>query len=212
MSDIIGRDFYLKQPIKVIRLFGMVTFLKMLFSPGKTLLESVLQLQARRGIQAPGPLGRAYKISALIEFRVARIYKNLADKFSADKRVRDFFLELQREEEEHGRLMLLCLFTTRYTPRTSYMPGLYDIEVRTLMKKLRHFEKNISPLSLDEALRLTVDLEKGETNIIFDKLLKQAEHEATCLFVEEMEKAGGHSSSVPKRINALRKEVTKAGS
>ena len=210
MSDVIGRDFCLQQPIKVIRLFGITTFLKILFSPGKTLLETVLELHARRGIQMPGPLGRAYKISALIEFRVARIYKKLAEKFSGNKKVRDFFLELQREEEEHGRLMLLCLFTSKYTPGTSHTPGLYDPEVRTLMKRLRHFEKNISPLSLDEALRLTVDLERGETNIIFDKLIKQAEQEETCLFREEMEKAGSHSTSIPKRIKELREEVSRS--
>jgi len=208
VSDIIGRDFCLQQPSKIIRLFGLATFFKMLFSPGKTLLESVLELHARRGIQVPGPLGRAYRISALIEFRVARIYKRLAEKFNFNERARDFFLELHREEEEHGRLMLLCLFTTRYKPKASYMPGLYDTEVRTLMKKLRHFEKNITLLSLDEALRLTADLEKGEANIIFDKLLKQAEQKETFLFSEEMEKAGSHSISVPRRINELRKEVS----
>jgi len=207
VSDIIGRDFCLQQPVKVIRLFGIASFLKMLLSRRKTLLESVLELHSRRGIQTPGPLGRAYRISALMELRVARIYKKLAEKFSADKRIRNFFLELQGEEEEHGRLMLLCLFTARYTSKASYMPGLYDTEVRTFMKKLRHFEKNIVPLSLSEALQLTVELEKGEINIIFDKLLKQAEQEEPCLFREEMEKAVSHSTSVPIRIEKLRKEV-----
>lgn len=207
MSEVIGRDFCLQQPGKVIRLFGLVAFLKMLFSPGKTLLESLLEFHVRRGIQVPGPLGRAYKISALIEFRVARIYKKLAEKFKDNKKIREFFIELQCEEEEHGRLMILCLFTSSYTPDTSYVPSLSDPEIRALMKKLRHFEKNISPLSLEEALRLTLELERGETNIIFDKLLKQAEEEETCLFKEEMEKAGSHSASVPKRIKELKKEV-----
>lgn len=207
MNDIIGRDFCLQQPTRVIRLFGIVSFLKMFFSPGKTLLESVLELHRRRGVEVPGPLGRAYKISALIEFRVARIYGKLAEKFSANRNVKEFFLELKDEEEEHGRLMLLCLFTTNYTSGTSYIPGIRDPEIQELLKKLRHFEKNLKPLSLDEALRLTVDLEKGETNIIFDKLLKQSVQEETCIFMEEMEKAGSHITSVPRRIKELRERI-----
>jgi hypothetical protein len=84
-----------------------------------------------------------------------------------------------------------------------------DPEVRTLLRELRTHDRNVWRLSLDEALDLTEKLEASEINIIFDKLLKQAQNPQNRFFSSQLAKVEGHASAVPKRIKALRGELEK---
>lgn len=210
MGEIIGRDYCLKHPGQIIKLFGLGVFLGMLFCGKKTLLQRVTENYRSRGFPMPGHVGNAYRIAAMIEFRVSRVYARLAERFQGQGPVRDFFRELQEEELEHGRLMLLCLYTVGIKPSLQFIPSVRDPKVREITHWLRGIKRTVDDLTLEEALRLTEEIEAGEVNIIFDKLLKQTEEAESRLFQEEMRLLEGHATAVPQKIAELRR--TLAGS
>ena len=83
METIIDRDFCIKHPSRIIGLFGLDVYLGLLFNQRKSLLERLTEKYSAHGMPMPGPLGNAYKLSALFEFRVARIYQRMAERFRA---------------------------------------------------------------------------------------------------------------------------------
>jgi len=204
MQALIDRDYCLRHPVRIIRLFGPDVYLGMLLDPGKTLLERVVEKYQAHAVAAPGAIGNAYKCSALFEFRVARIYEAMARRFADHVEAAALFQQLSEEEMEHGRIMLTCLFQVTAGPNLAYMPSVRDPEVRDALRKLRDIAKRVPEMTLDEALETTADLERGEVNIIFGRLLGQVDRAQLALFVEHLSGAQSHSESVPRRIEALK--------
>ena len=207
MSTIIDRDYCLKNPMTIIKLFGFDVFLGMVFDKKKSLLERLTEHYAAHDYPLPGNIGDAYKLSALLEYRMARIYSGFAKKFHDNEEARQLFDELQQEEREHGRLMELCRYTVKTNPSLKYTPSVSDPSIREMMQEFRKIERNIDNLSLSEALDITERLEEGEVNTIFDRLLKQADQSESLVFEEQMKQTEGHSATVPRRIQALREKV-----
>lgn len=204
MSTIIDRGYCLKHPKSIIKLFGFGIFLGMVFGKGKSLLERLTEHYSAHGYPLPGKIGDAYKLSALLEYRMAHIYSGFAKKFQGSEEARQLFDELRQEEEEHGRLMELCRYTVKTKPSLKYVPSIQDPSIHQMLQELRNIEKNIEGLSLNEALEVTEKLEQGEVNTIFNRLLTQAGQSESLLFEEQMRHTEGHGTSVPKRIQALR--------
>lgn len=192
---------------EVIRTFGLMTYIRALTTKRKGLLQQITEKYQRQGIPMPGPLGQAYRISAILELRAARIYARLAQHFSHEIRVREFFEELRDEEVEHGRLMLLCLYTLNAQVKPNYIPSLRDPDIRRLLAELRGIERRVERLTLREALELTERVEASEINLIFDRLLAQTQHPQSGFFIAQLSQAGGHAATVPKRIQALREAL-----
>ncbi|KAA3629559.1 MAG: hypothetical protein DWQ09_04795 [Proteobacteria bacterium] len=211
MADPATRDYCLRHPRQIIRIFGLGVYLRMMLDSRKSLLEAVSEAQARHGIALPGQPGNAYRIASVIEFRVARIYGLLAQRFTATPALHEFYRELQAEEEEHGRLMLLCMYTATNAPLLGYIPTLRDHDIRQTLRELRSIQAKAPQLTLDEALAVTEELEMSEINTIFEKLLAQTQHPATYFFRELMGSAEGHAESVPRRIRELRASLGLAG-
>ncbi len=204
MSTIIDRSYCLRHPGTIIRLFGLDVFLGILFKHKKSLLEYLTEHYAAHGYPMPGKVGDAYRLSSLLEYRMARIYTRLAERFSDNAEAFELFEELRQEEAEHGRLMELCRYTVKYRPTLEFVPSVRDPDIHRLLKQLRDIERRADELSLDEALELTEQLERSEINTIFDRLLKQAEQSESRLFEDQMQQLEGHSTSVPRRIRSLR--------
>lgn len=207
MGAIIGRDYCLKHPITIIQLFGIGVLLGVLLQPRKGLLEHAMAFHQRHGFAFPGHIGRAYRLAALLEARVARFYGHLAKRFADQPAVHTFFRELQEEEEEHCRLMQLCRYTVAIHPRLKYLPSLRDREVQELLVRLRHCNRKAATLSLEEALDLTVELERSEINTIFDRLLKQTDQTESRLFETQMAATEDHAEVVPQRVEQLRRQL-----
>jgi hypothetical protein len=210
MPSLIDRDYCVRHPGTIIRLFGIGVFLRMLFGPRRSLLELLAEHYASHGYPLPGRVGDAYRISSLLEFRMARIYRRFAARFRNHPLAYELFEELRQEEQEHGRLMLLCRYTMKHRPDLAFVPSVRDPEIHGMLKELRRIERSSDNLSLAEALDITEQLEKGEVNTIFNRLLKQTEHSESCLFKDKMQQMEGHSTSVPRRLQALRKEALPA--
>ncbi|TVQ85568.1 MAG: hypothetical protein EA400_15265 [Chromatiaceae bacterium] len=206
MQAVIDRNFCLRHPVRIIRLFGPGVWLGMLLNRRKTLLERVLARYQAHAVPAPGALGCAYKCSALFEFRVARIYAAMAARFADQPAAAALFRDLSEEEMEHGRVMLACLFQVTARTDLDFLPSVRDPEIRAALARLRGIERQVGRMTLEEALDTTAELERGEVNVIFGRLLKQVQQEQLALFAEHLGGAQSHSESVPRRIAALRRQ------
>jgi hypothetical protein len=211
MQAVIDRDFCLKNPFTIIRLFGLDIFLGMLLHKDKTLLERVSQKYRTRRIAMPGSVGNAYKLSALFEFRVAHIYGAMARRFQSVPEAQRLFKDLEEEEMEHGRLMLACLYQIALTPALRFIPSVRDPEIRRSLIELRRIERAVAGMSLEQALETAGRLEASEVNTIFGRLLRQVDKAQTQLFAEQLKGAQSHPESVPRRIKELKERLGAAG-
>lgn len=212
MQAVIDRDFCLKNPYKIIRLFGIDVFFGMLLYKDKTLLERVATKYRARRIAMPGTVGNAYKLSALFEFRVAHIYGAMAERFRSVAQAHRLFKDLEEEEMEHGRLMLACLYQIALTPALRFVPSVRDPQIRASLIALRRIERSVAGMSLEEALKTTGELEASEVNTIFGRLLAQVDKAQTQLFAEQLKGAQSHPESVPRRIKELKERLALAAS
>ncbi len=210
MRGLIDRDYCLKHPATIVQSFGLGVFLGMLTSTRKSLLERAVGYYENRGLSFPGHVGRAYRLAALIEMRVARIYGRLAERFASQPDAAAFFRELEEEEWEHSRLMQLCRYLIVAHPRLQFLPEVRDPNIRTILAQLRDLYRRVDELTLEQALEATVTIEQGEINAIFDRLLKQADAEAIRLFEGRLHETEGHAEIVPKRVAALRRRLGEA--
>lgn len=201
---IVDREYCLRHPLEIIRLFGLQVFLSTLLSGRKSLLEHVVERYRSDRFPMPGYLGRAYRVSILIEQRMARVYDRMAKRFPTVPEAQALFRELRDEELEHCRLMTLCLYTVRLRPSLQFVPQISERPIRELLRRLRSIDRGIGHLALQEALQITAELESGEINIIFDRLLLQAECPESRLFADRLRQAQEHRESVPRRLAALR--------
>ncbi len=207
MSRLIDRDYCLKHPGTIVGSFGVGVFLGTIASSRKSLLQRAVENQESHGFALPGHVGRAYRLAALVELRVAQIYGRCAERFAAQPEVAAFFRELQEEEREHSRLMQLCRFLVVVHPRLKYLPEIRDPEIRAILMQLRALTRRVDTLSLDEALEATVTIEQGEINAVFDRLLKQVDSDAIRLFEGRLREVEGHAEIVPKRVAVLRERL-----
>ena len=205
MSAVIDRQYCLSHPVQIARLFGLDVCLGMLLSSHKTLLERVTEKYQANRIPFPGALGNAYRLSALFELRVARLYAAMARRFRDEPDAARLFADLSEEEMEHGRVMLTCLFQVSVSPSSAFMPSIRDPEIRAELSRLRSLERQVDQLSLDEALDLTIELERGEVNIIFGRLLGQVDSAQLQLFAHELTGPQSHATCVPRRIQDLKR-------
>jgi len=209
MQTIVDREHVQQHRGEVIRTFGLMAYIRAVGSRRKGLLEQVEKKYLDAGIAMPGAVGNAFRLSALLELRAARIYARMVKRFAEIQVLREFFEELQAEEEEHARIMTLCLYTIDNEVELDYVPSVRDPDVRKLLGEMRTHERNVWRLSLDEALDLTNKLEASEINVIFDRLLKHAQNPQNQFFISQLAKVEGHASAVPKRIKVLRGELAK---
>ncbi len=207
MQAIVDQEYVRQHAGEVIRSFGLMAYVRSLRTKNKGLLEQLEEKYLSSGIAMPGKLGNAYRLSALIELRVALIYEHMVRRFDENPLVRAFFQKLQEEEQEHARVMVLCLYTVDAQTKLDYVPGVLDPEIRTLLGKLRALARGVWKLSLDQALDLTEELEASEVNVIFDKLLEQTRNPKSDFFISQLAKVEGHAAAVPKRIKALREKL-----
>lgn len=211
MVSVVSRDYCLSHPIETSQLYGLDVFVSALLNTKRTVLEQIASSFSEHRLAMPGPLGESYRLSELCELRAARIYQAMAERFRSVVPAQRLFRDLEREEEEHARLMHICLYTVRMGPAVDYVPSVRDAEVRAAMKELRAVQHRVPSMTLDEALRVSEELERGEANLIFGKLLKQVAAPEVDLLKRLMRHAENHQESVPRRIAQLRQELGALG-
>lgn len=207
MPALIDRAFCFKHPLRIARLFGVDILFAMLLSRDRTLLERIAQKYRAHRVAPPRAVGSPYKLAALFEFRLARIYGAMARRFRFVPRARKLFSDLEEEELEHGRLMLVCLHREAMAPRPAFAPSVRDPQIRDYLLDLRRIEHAVEGMTLEQALQVAGELEAGEVNVIFARLLKQASGAESELFAEQIRGAQSHPQSVPRRIKELKERL-----
>lgn len=211
MYALVSRQYALTHPMEVSRLFGMDVYLGMLFDGHKTLLQRACEKFSQHRLPMFGKVGDAYRLATLFELRVAKIYGRMAERFRDIEPACSLFRELQEEEEEHARVMSICLYTVKMGPEVAFVPSVRDADIRREMQDLRAIERRVPSMTLDQALRITDEVERSEVNVIFGRLLKQVEQPETCFLQREFHHTENHSETVPRRTRELREHLAELG-
>jgi len=211
MASVVSREYCLSHPVEISQLYGLNVFLGTLINKRRSVLERVATSFAERRLAMPGPLGESYRLSELFELRAAKIYRCMAERFADVAPAQQLFKDLQEEEEEHARLMSICLYSVRMSPDVQYVPSIRDPEIRAVMKQMRAVQRRVPSMTLSEALLTSEELEAGEVNLVFGRLLKQVAEPEVGLLRQMMRHAENHQVTVPRRIAKLRAELDALG-
>lgn len=131
----------------------------------------------------------------------------MAERFKTNPAVHRFFLDLHDEEMEHGRLMLVCLDQVAVNREVDCVPGVRDRAMRESLNALRDIERRVPAMSLEEAFKVTNELEAGEVDVIFGRLLTLVGRAETELFAEQLKGAQSHPASGTKVQSSERREL-----
>lgn len=170
----------LAHPAITIGSFGWRLYVRALFSAHD---ETFLSLLCRTG--AFGPAGDETARACLppvlercahLEYGVMRIYDRLAHRFSDTPAVNILFAHLAEQEREHGELLEIC---ARAVEPGAWQEGLLERLgecLEPIEAKIAEVRRSLGEVhTVDDALRLIVQLESSEVNRIFEEIVTSAE-------------------------------------
>lgn len=171
LGAITTRDVLL-HPLVTVRSFGWGVFFRaVLPGRGQTFL-SVLQRNGCFETLPPHPAELIDRCVRL-ERQAMRIYETLAQRFSSQPAAQDFFAELARQERGHAEMLDICRAALRWARWDEacfrlwqdYLPMLEDQMCQT---------RRVLPeaTSLDDALRLVLQVESSELNRVFGEIVR----------------------------------------
>jgi hypothetical protein len=167
MIGAIRKRDVLAHPFVTIQCFGWPVFLRTLFAGrDKTFLSLLAETSVFRlpTLGVPEVLGHCVKL----ELRARRIYESLAERFTDQEQVRQFFEVLARQEHEHFELLELCrgLASREGWLEAQFAP--WRDEVPRLERQMSDVEASLQDLdSVADALRLVIQIEASEINQVF---------------------------------------------
>jgi hypothetical protein len=130
-----------------------------------------------------------------IEFeeKAASIYLQLASRFSSDRRLSAFWLEMAMEEKQHAGLLQFCVAEGLFVPD---LPSESTLEqVTRLFADLQKRAAN-PRLNVDQAFSIALDMEASEINTVFGRLTT-ALHKSSYLVKRKI------ATSVPHHVESL---------
>ena len=167
MRGFITRKDLLRHPIMVIRNFGVVLFVKALFSKNRPFLDFI-QSPASKIPVALKPYASTMDAFSYFERRIAGIFLLFAEKFKHTKKVHQFYKEISRQKMgRYALLQFVKSFTSkRQIKDEKWQPHLPRIE--RLENIVSSAEERIkSEISLNEALQITQNLVFSDLNIVY---------------------------------------------
>ncbi|HEY7219335.1 MAG TPA: hypothetical protein VH985_13205 [Candidatus Binatia bacterium] len=110
---------------------------------------------------------------AEIERLVSKIYYRFSHLFLTEPRLRDFWWEMAREEEQHACILTACqALIVNYTEET-IDPMISRDKARELEARLTAFlDRGTPALEVEEAFRIALEIEGSEIDVIYGKLLQ----------------------------------------
>jgi hypothetical protein len=171
MIGAIRRRDILAHPFVTIHSFGCAVFLRALIAGrDQTFLSLLAKTRLLRPpkVKVPEILGDCVKL----ELGARRIYESLAERFTAQELVRQFFETLVQQEQEHSEMLELCRelasregwLEEHFTPWRDAVPR--------LKRQMDEAEASLNDLdSVVDALRLVIQIEGSEINQVFGSAL-----------------------------------------
>jgi hypothetical protein len=170
MVGVINNWDILAHPLVIIRSFGYTIFFRAVFSGRKETFLSLLRSANIFGNCEP-ELSDLLQRSIELELGAKRIYEFIAGLFPLNRLAHQFFLALSEQEQEHADLLDLCRAATlRRGWKMSYLDT-WQAQLPHLEQKMRAADALMHSItSLDDALRLTVEIEASEVNQLFQAI------------------------------------------
>ena len=166
-------------PVATVRCFGWRIFFRAVFPWRRTTFLSLLQEADVFGPatrRLPAILGRCVEL----ELRAGRVYAALAKAFAEEPvgpgRVSWFFHVLAEQEREHADLLRICRAAAMHGGwKTDHIHSRQDCAAR-LEQHMEGAEASVHALdSVDDALRLVIQIESSEINQVFEAILAAAD-------------------------------------
>jgi rubrerythrin len=182
MFGVISSRDILAHPVVTVQCFGWRIFFRALFSGREETFLSLLKGANFFGAvqKAPALLERSIDL----ELRAKRIYSDFAERFSRRESASRFFEILARQEQEHADLLEVCRAAAgRHAWKINYLNPWQDYLPR-LEQDMQEAEAEADSVttSLEDALRLVLQLEASEINQVFQAMLAASDS----LFVRKL--------------------------
>lgn len=110
---------------------------------------------------------------AEIERLVSKIYYRFSHLFLTEPRLRDFWWEMAREEEQHACILTACKALIANYGEETIDPMISCDKARELAARLMAFlDRGTPALEVEEAFRIALEIEGSEIDVIYGKLLQ----------------------------------------
>jgi rubrerythrin len=182
MTGVITNRDILAHPYVTIHCFGWRFFFLAIFSGHENTCLSLLQ-SANVFSNASPSVTDLLTRSIALELRAKHIYESFAKTFESSNPAKKFFDALAQQEQDHADILQVC--------QTAAARGCWKMEylnpwqayIPRLEEKLQGAEEVVRSItSLDDALRLVVQLESSEVNQVFQAILSASDS----VFVKKM--------------------------
>jgi hypothetical protein len=193
----------LSHPIVTIQCFGWGLFFRGVFMGQSQTFLSLLQKAkclAPPGSDEPELIERCIGL----ELQASQIYESLAERFALSLPMNEFLAELAGQEREHADLLKVCRSAAMrghgdangHKPWHDYVP-LLEQRMGGIVSSLT------TPKSVEDTLRLVIEIESSEINQVFLSVIKATES----AFVEKLrpfrKAAAKHIAYIRRSIRVL---------
>ena len=203
MVGVISGWDILTHPIVTIQCFGWRVFFKALFEGhGRTFLSLLPKTSPSE--RTSSRLSSLVDQCIHLELRAKRIYAAFANAFADQPAARRFFETLAKQEQEHADLLAICSAAARRGGWNTNSVNPWENYTSCLEQHMQEVETCLREVgSLDDALRLVIQIESAEINRVFQAALASCDSafvKRLAVFQRAMER---HVSYVVERLPKL---------
>jgi hypothetical protein len=171
MIGVITTRDILVHPIITIRCFGWQVFFRALFVGHKQTFLSLLP-QVGTAKETASRLSTLIDRCVDLELRAKGIYVAFARTFADRPEAGRFFDALAQQEQSHADLLMLCKAAARQAGWMAECHNPWEDYLPCLEQQMQDVETALRDVgSLEDALRLVVQIESGEVNRVFQGVL-----------------------------------------
>jgi rubrerythrin len=207
LGVITSRDI-LTHPVVTIQCFGFRLFLKALFArPNETFLSVLSRAGALGNGGHPRPQAEVTeRFSRMIqlELRAKKVYTTFAQTFASDATARRFFETLAAQEQEHADMLEIHRVATFRGDCKMNDDDCSNEALSRLEQEMSDAEELSTAIdSLEDALRLVVQLEWSEINQVFKDLFSASRSVFVQKLLKSEEEIDAHTSYVIEHVVEL---------
>jgi hypothetical protein len=178
MIGVITKRDILAHPLVTIQCYGWKVFYQSIFARQKVTFLSLLERaqifsESKHKSKSNPILDDLLKQTIQLELRAKRIYETIAKLFISIPPAKDFFEVLSKQEQDHADILDVCMLTASRNGCDIEDINIWLGYISILETKMSEAETAVHSITcLDDALRLTVQLESSEINKVFQAVLQ----------------------------------------
>ena len=210
MNGVIRTRDILSHPITAIRCLGWRVFFKAAVPWCHETLLSLLREGNYFG-GATWKVPELFQRSIGVEEQARRIYAAFARVFAESRLASRFFEILAQQEQEHAELLEVCQRIARRGGwKAEHFSSWHDLLPR-LEQRMQAMESSLSGIgSLDDALRLVIQIESSEINEVFHGVVAATDSTFVRKLKPYRDAMGLHIDYICRRMSELAPVLTEA--